>query len=344
MPAETLTHATLPPAARERVAGRAAAVDAGASDPRTTLEELAADGLLTLGAPGHEGTLAEQAAVLAALAEECLATAFTAWAHRMVVEYLAPDGGEAAADVAALRRIGSTAMASGFKACLGIAPLPVTARRDGGDVVLDGSLPWASNLHDDALIVLAARLDDGEGLVLALDRGTPGVQVRPATGLLALDATASGSLTLAGVRVPGRAVLGEDLTRLATRVRPAFLTLQTAFCLGLSRAALGAAAAGLDGLGLEFADDVARLAESREALEDRAATLADGGVPVIEHVRLRLDAAVLAREAVRVESAIAGGRGYLASSPTGRRLREAAFIPVQSPTEGQLRWELRHSA
>ena len=27
-----------------------------------------------------------------------------------------------------------------------------------------------------------------------------------------------------------------------------------------------------------------------------------------------------------------------------RRLREAAFLPVQAPTEGQLRWELSLSA
>ena len=32
--------------------------------------------------------------------------------------------------------------------------------------------------------------------------------------------------------------------------------------------------------------------------------------------------------------------GYVASSPTARRLREASFLPVQSPTEGHLRFEL----
>jgi alkylation response protein AidB-like acyl-CoA dehydrogenase len=343
VPAEAPTRPTLSAQARERVAARAAAVDACAADPRATLEELAGDGLLTLGAPGMPGTLAEQAAVITAVAEECLATAFTAWAHRMVVEYLA-GAGEAAQDIASLRRIGSTAMAGGFKACLGIAPLSVTGRREGGDVVLDGRVTWASNLHDDALILLAAELPEGERRVVAIDRAAPGVEVRPATGLLALDATASGSLVLTGVRVPERALLEEELTRFAARVRPAFLTLQTAFCIGLSRASLAAAGDGLDGLGLEFADDIADLTARREDIEARHAALAEGGAPVIEYVRLRLDAAELARDAVRVEAAVTGGRGYVAASATGRRLREAAFIPVQSPTEGQLRWELRHSA
>ena len=35
-----------------------------------------------------------------------------------------------------------------------------------------------------------------------------------------------------------------------------------------------------------------------------------------------------------------GGAGYVAKSPTARRLREASFLPVQSPTEGHLRYEL----
>jgi alkylation response protein AidB-like acyl-CoA dehydrogenase len=343
VPAEALAEATLPAATRTRVARRAAAVDAGTADPRATLSELAADGLLTLGAPGHAGTVGEQAAVLAAVAEECLATAFCGWAHRMVVEYLAGAGGEAAAEIAGLRRIGSTAMAGGFKACLGIAPLSVTGRRDGAGVVLDGRVAWASNLHDDALILLAADVG-GEPRVVAVDRTAPGLRVRPVGGLLALDATASGSLVLDGVRVSAGAILDEDLPRFAARVRPAFLVLQAAFCLGLARAAIDAAAAGMQGLGLEFADDVAALGLRRADAEARLAALAGGDTPIADHVRLRLDVAVLARDAVRTEAAVAGGRGYVAASATGRRLREAAFIPVQSPTEGQLRWELRHSS
>jgi hypothetical protein len=39
-----------------------------------------------------------------------------------------------------------------------------------------------------------------------------------------------------------------------------------------------------------------------------------------------------------------GGRGYAMSSPTARRAREAAFLPVQSPTEGHLRWVLQNLA
>jgi alkylation response protein AidB-like acyl-CoA dehydrogenase len=163
--------------------------------------------------------------------------------------------------------------------------------------------------------------------------------------LLALDATASGGIRLDHVHVPADAVYEEPLAAFVARVRRPFLALQTAFCLGLARAALATVDAGLVGLGREFADDAASLAATRDDVERRLLESADrNDVPMAAFVRLRLDAAILAREAVRVEAAVIGGRGYVGSSPTGRRLREAAFLPVQSPTEGQLRWELRQSA
>jgi alkylation response protein AidB-like acyl-CoA dehydrogenase len=57
-------------------------------------------------------------------------------------------------------------------------------------------------------------------------------------------------------------------------------------------------------------------------------------------LRLRLDAAGVATDATRVEATVRGGAGYVARSDVSRRLREGAFLPIQSPTEGHLRWEL----
>ncbi|MDO8212360.1 acyl-CoA dehydrogenase family protein [Conexibacter sp. CPCC 206217] len=336
--------AALPAELAQLVAGRAADVDAGLREPRAALERLARVGLLTLGLEGAAaGTLADQFAVISALGERCMATAFSAWGHRIALEYLA--GRPELAQLAPLARIGSSAMASGFKAAVGLGPAPVRLR-DGraGRFVLDGRIPWASNLHPDALVVLAAEREDGALTAVAVDVAAAGVTVRPARGLLALDATASGQLELDGVSVSPETLLDEPFPAFAARVRPAFLLLQSAFCSGLARASLAAGEPALQGLGAEFASDHADASERLAAIEERATALAGEEGPLRAFVRLRLDVALLARDAVRIESAVAGGRGYVASSPTARRLREAAFLPVQSPTEGQLRWELRRGA
>jgi alkylation response protein AidB-like acyl-CoA dehydrogenase len=233
-------------------------------------------------------------------------------------------------------------MAGAFKAAAGIAPLPVRARRDRDGLVLHGRIAWASNLHDDTLAVLAVDVE-GEGpLIVALPLSTPGVEVRPAHGLLALEATASGQVILDGAQVAEDAVHPEPFDAFITRVRRPFLVLQSAFCLGLARAALDAGEQCLGGLGAEFADDHAQLSDEYTRLEQALGELADDrDAPTRELLTLRLHAAALARDAGRVEAAVTGGRGYLAASPTARRLREAAFLPIQSPTEGHLRWELR---
>jgi alkylation response protein AidB-like acyl-CoA dehydrogenase len=63
-------------------------------------------------------------------------------------------------------------------------------------------------------------------------------------------------------------------------------------------------------------------------------------LPVPEALQIRLDCARLATAAVALEAKKMGGRGYVVTTPTARRLREAAFLPIQAPTEGQLRWEM----
>lgn len=335
---------------RERVAARAPAVDAAQADPWDVLHELGGDGRLALGVPGHPGTVAEQAAVIAALAEECMATAFSAWGHRMAAEYVAVGfPADVAAPLAAGQRPGSSAMASGFCAHLGLKPLGVAARPDGEGYVLDGAIPWASNLRADATVVLAADVEGRGAAVVALPVATPGLNVRPARDLLALEATHSGMLVLEGARVRADAVSPEPFPDFVVRVRRTFLVLQTAFCLGVTRAALGAAAGHLTGLGAQFADDHRDLVARADALQADADALAAAvsgpdAAPILDAVRLRLDAARLVGQAVGVESAVVGGRGYVRTSPTARRLREAAFLPVQSPTEGQLRWELGRAA
>jgi hypothetical protein len=78
--------------------------------------------------------------------------------------------------------------------------------------------------------------------------------------------------------------------------------------------------------------DLLRLAETPRETDPR------------ELFSLRLDAGLLTGRATRIEAKVVGGRGYAMSSPTARRAREAAFLPVQSPTEGHLRWVLQNLA
>lgn len=341
----------LPPALADAVRADAARVDRDIVDLRPVLQRLASHGLADLGAAGSPGTLVDQARVIAALARSCMASAFTLWAHRMTVDYLVQGPGTAAlaAAVRTARRPGATAMAAAFRDVAGIAELPVTFRPTNGGLALDGTVPWASNLYDDAVVVTAARHPDtGERVVVALDASTPGLEVVPARDLLALGSTRSGALRVHDLIVAADRIVTDDLVGFLRRIRPVFLVLQSAFCLGLAAAALDACPEPA-GVLATFADDHRRHATALDQLDGRLGDLARWAgtpqePPVRAYLETRLEAGRLARTATELELCLTGGRGYVATSPTARRVREALFLPVQSPTEGHLRWELSRCA
>jgi alkylation response protein AidB-like acyl-CoA dehydrogenase len=331
------------------VADRAGATDRAETDVRPALAELGGAGLLTLGAPGYGGTLAEQADVLRSLSRVCMSTAFSAWAQRLAIEYLAGFGTETLRrevlpELAAGARPAATAMATAFQDALGLRELGVTARPDTGGLVLDGTVPWASNLFDAAVVVLPARAEDGRRLIVAVRTDTPGLTLPPYPALLALDATASTSLRLDGVRIPRDWVVTDRFLDFLTAVRTPFLLLQSAFCLGIADASLASAAGRFDGAAQVLAADHDDLVARRDRLSaEHARLLARGGNADAWTVRLRLEVGRLGADATRHELTVRGGAGYVAGGATARRFREAAFLPIQSPTEAQLRWELSRS-
>lgn len=143
-------------------------------------------------------------------------------------------------------------------------------------------------------------------------------------------------------------MLSRDFVGFISAVRPTFLILQTSECLGVADAAIDAAATRLTGVNEVLTEDVEKLrAEITHLIhtQDLIIAVLDDGATVdrVKLLELRLDAARAAVDATALEVRVAGGAGYAQSSPASRRFREAAFIPVQSPSETQLTWELRRA-
>lgn len=318
------------------VDARAGDLDAGQTDVRDDLRALGAAGLFGL------PDLPDTVRVIEQVSAVSLAAGFSAWAHQMAIHYLAerPDLSEA---LLTARRPGVTATAAGLKHVAGLGQLPIFAGETRRGLRLNGPIRWASNVFDDALIVLPARTAAGRLYVVAVDVSAVGVVIDPAPALMALGSTGSTSLRLEEVEVHADRIISADLTGFVRGIKPTFLLLQTAFCVGVTGAALTAAGRATDGLAAQFDGDLADLVSQAERNRRRLYEFATapGEADVAEVIRLRLDAANAAVGATRLESALAGGQGYRAGTAANRRFREAAFLPVQSPSEGQLRWELK---
>lgn len=328
----------------DAVAARAAALDAQETDVRADIAALGAEGLFDAGLAAAD--LAPMARVIERIATSSLAVGFSAWAHRMTIEYvsLAPQAFRAAhlPALTAGRRPGVTAMAAGLKQVAGLGEVPLRATTHPDGLRITGPIRWASNVFPDALMVLPARGADGATFVVAVDVDTEGIRIDRPPNLMALTATASTSLQLDNLHVPAENIISTDLRGFVARIRPAFLLLQTAFCTGVSGAALRGAQSARGELAGQFSTELGELLQQNHTLRDRlyAFAAAPSDPSIAELLRLRLDAAVLAGQSSRLEVTLAGGAGYALGTAANRRFREAAFLPIQSPSEGQLRWEL----
>lgn len=341
------------PAAREFVRDRASALDKAETDTRVAIAKM---GELGLFAPGcHGRPLSEMVTVIEQVAAESLAAGFSAWAHRMALEYVSrgpePVRRKYAAALESGELVGVTAMAAGMKYCAGLGDVPLVAEQVDGGIRVSGPIRWASNLYDGALIVFPARAaDGGSHYIAAAPVSSDGVTVNSAPGLLALGGTASTSLEFTDVFVPEDSIISSEMCDFIADVRPSFLLLQTAFCIGSTGTSVAESAKHLGGLGEGFADEHELLAHEHDSARERLYRFADAVSTVgaqaptaRELIQLRLDGSRLAMTATRLEATLRGGAGYATSSSTNRRFREAAFLPVQSPSEGQLRWELARS-
>jgi alkylation response protein AidB-like acyl-CoA dehydrogenase len=332
---------------REHAAAGAEDVDTGRADVRPALRRLGAVG--ALGAEDDDPTAALVASVrlVREVAALSLATAFSVWSQRMVIEYLrfCPPPPSMAGLVRQLRAgevTGATALAPAVADPTGASELPVSARPDGSGWRLSGTVGWASNLFDDAVVVVPVQAPDEGRLVAQFRRTDDGVTPTEPHRLLGLNGTGTGGLHLDGVAVSADQVLSEDLTSFVAMCRPTKLLLQTSLTLGVADAALAAAARHVGGvLRTEHEELVAARDDVGRRVDDLAADrvgLGPGGL-----ARLRLAGLQVAADAVRLEVAVTGAGGFRAGSATARRVREAAFLPVQAPTYAQLRREVAAS-
>ncbi|MCK9486017.1 MAG: acyl-CoA/acyl-ACP dehydrogenase [Dehalococcoidia bacterium] len=349
---------TLHQALRAYVGSRAQQVDGCEVTLREGIAHISSMGVGDLGVYERDtpDQFSQMCEVLGTLSLDCMSQAFAMWCHRMATEYVhqadadSPVRERFLAGLTAGEILGSTSFAAATANYLAGTPLTLTFRRTADGMVLNGRIAWASNLQPPFVSIGAAANEDDpqDRVIFAFTEATPGLRLPAYPELLALQATSSTSPVFEDAVITDADILTRDFDRFVGRVLPTFLLLQSSFCWGLSTRALSEAGALLDGpreiLAPAYEDLRARFESASGRLREYA------GHPHredLEHrplLQLRLDFGRLTVEAVSLESKLAGGRGYMLHSGTARRLREAAFLPVQAPTEVQLQWLLARSA
>ena len=337
----------------------ASALDTGTENPTTLLPALTQGGLTRAGIPkafgGAGGDLRDAVTAVAEISAHSLAAGFVLWGHRTCTEYLlqsesAPLRDRLLPDLVAGRIAGATGLSNAMKFLAGLEELQITARTDGEALVIDGKMPWVTNLRPEGFHVAAAVSHaDGGAMIVSLAHDTEGVARSPDLDLIALRSTNTAAITISNARLSPADVLSTNAHAWLQHVRPAFLGLQCGMSIGLARRALeeagSAVGAGRHVLRYPIAELTSSLAEQERALFDGLINSRFLAEPAALF-RIRIVLAEIAQAAVGLELQASGGRAYLADPGRGfaRRWREAAFIPVVTPSLVQLQTALAAKA
>lgn len=350
--------AILPPDLRDWLAQHAEALDEGSLDAATVLPRLASAGLFRIGVPESQGGLAgtdigDAIEAVSQVAELSVASAFVAWGQRVFIEYLLTSPNTALAErwlppLLAGEVAGATALSNAMKFLSGIESLQIAAQGDAGQWTLDGRMPWVTNLRPQGFLVAAAvTAPDGTPAVVALPHDIAGLERSADLSLLALQSSNTAALDVRGVRIGPEWLIHADARQYLPGARPAFAGLQCGLSIGLARRALQAA--GQAGQGQASRGILGQPLQALSAqLEGLTASLI-AGVRSQRFVaepwalfEIRIALADVANAAVQLELQASGGAAYLKPGGAGfaRRWREAAFLPIVTPSLVQLKTEL----
>lgn len=332
------------------------AIDRDGLYPEDVLRRFGAAGLFAqhiTGTPGDGGLLAAIQG-MAVVGETCLSTAFATWCQDACGWYLFNSDNRALRDevLAGLgtgRQLGGTGLSNPVKAYAGIETVRLTGERVDGGYVVNGVLPWVSNLGDGHVFGAIFTVPGRDQAVMALLRcGQPGVTIAQRTHFCALEGTRTVAVMVRQAFIADSQILADPVEPYLIKVMPGFILLQAGMALGLLRGAVAA---------MRDADvthgHINAFLPERPDLFEQAAEDLERGVAALartpyenspDYMRALLQARLSASEWVlRAANAAmlhAGTKGYLIDGAAQRRLREAYFVAIVTPSIKHLRREL----
>lgn len=352
----TLLNAVSDQAANE-LAPLVAAIDKG-QYPEAYLRGLGQLGGFSASVPqalGGQGLdLSTQVQVTTRVAAECGSTAFMVWCQSTCAWYLLNSANDAVrarylASVASGQRLAGTGMSNTVKHLAGIEKINLRATRTEKGYVINGSLPWVSNIGEDHLAIVAAHVEDEGYLMFAVPCNAPGVTLRRCLPFAGME----GTQTL-NVRFDKVAITSEDVIAHPTqfkayiqRIKPGFVLGQTGMGLGIVQASIESMRATnqthahvnvfLD----DQADDLyAELQALKQTITELAQQAQSGEAPLLDVLKARLATSELALRATQAEVLHTGAKGYLMNHGAQRRQREAVFVAIVTPALKHLRKEI----
>ncbi len=296
---------------------------------------------------------------MAAVAGSCMSTAFCVWCQDACGWYLENTDNTALRDrlqggIADGALLGGTGLSNPIKALSKLEAFALQATRVEGGYIVNGVLPWVSNLGDGHWMgtIFQDAADPSHKMMAMVQCGQPGVEIRQSVHFSTLEGTGTYVVRFRRAFIADDAMLADPLGDMVVRIRPGFVLLQAGMGLGIIRASID----GMHRSNRSHGETNSFLPKGPSAFEDAleqttaelmrlAATPRDGSAEYVRAVlTARLRVGELTLEATQAGMLHAGAKAFITGSPVQRRLREGYFVAMITPSIRHLTQELSRMA
>ena len=276
----------------------------------------------------------------------CLNTAFCMWCQSACVWYLLNTENTYLKEtflkqVIEGKILAGTGLSNSMKAFANLEEVKLKAIKTDGGYIINGSLPFVSNVQKGHYFGALIQTDDGY-IVGLIDTNNESISIQDIDNFFALNGSATVKTTFKDYFLEEKFLISDNGQQFIEKIRPGFILLQ----LGM---ALGNIDGCIDVIKKElrrkeylnnpiFEDKISLFEEKRKELcfgLDRYFTkpYTNKIEELKEIIKVRLDGALLSQEVSNEALLCSGGsRGYFEKSNAFRKLRESYFVAVVTPS------------
>ena len=364
LPAAAAATAAPPDAVRriatEQLAPLAEKIDREGLYPRDILRQLGEAGAYRahMAAPRGGADYALAIRSMAQVSQVCMSTGFMMWCQDVCALYIEQSGnaaliGRRLDPHLAGAGLGGTGLSNPMKTFAGIETMLLKARPVAGGYVVNGTLPWVSNIGPGHYYGAVAQVEAGAGaaardFMFLLDCDAPGVSLKHCPTFSGMEGTGTYSVRATDLFIGVDDLIADPVAPYIKRIKGAFILLQTGMALGVVQGAIDSmwqVEPQLGHVNQYLEDRPDELQGEADALAQRIFRLAaspfDGSRDyLLDVLDARAHGAELSLRATQSALLHQGARGYLMSAAPQRRIREAHFVAIVTPAIKHLRKEM----
>ena len=289
------------------------------------------------------------------VSETCLSTGFMVWCHNACSWYLQNSDNaflrsQVLPKVARGEVLAATGLSNPMKHFAGIEKIKIVATPCEGGYILNGTLPWVSNLGENHLFGVSAQIAGSDDYLMAIAQGgMAGLELKQDVHFIALEGTRTFRCLFKNAFISEDWILAAPCDRYVEYIKPGFILMQVGMGLGLTQNCIDLMRR-IDRTKQhvnQYLDDRPEELESElEALRLKSYGLAEAigsGRQLVSKEVLRgvIESRATASElSLRASQSLmlhAGAIGYVHGSIYDRRLRESYFVAMVTPALKHLR-------